>query len=151
MEGRMFTDAHSVSAVCTPSRYALLTGAYAIRDGKLNSPVFLKNKLLIDTHKETIASLLKKAGDATACIGKWHLGFGSKEPVDWNQPLTAGPNEVDFDYYYGVPVVNSHPTFVYVENHHVVGLTETDPFLSVFCDHKYSPPFYTCTTVCWKQ
>ena len=73
MEGRMFTDAHSVSAVCTPSRYALLTGAYAIRDGKLNSPVFLKNKLLIDTHKETIASLLKKAGDATACIGKWQV------------------------------------------------------------------------------
>ena len=74
-EGRMFTDAHAASAVCTPSRYALLTGEYPVRHGNLNSPVFLKNKLVIDTQKETIASILKKAGYATACVGKWHLGF----------------------------------------------------------------------------
>ncbi|MEL0652310.1 arylsulfatase [Algibacter sp. TI.3.09] len=128
-EGRMFTDAHAASAVCTPSRYALLTGEYPVRHGSLNSPVFLKNKLVIDTQKETIASILKKAGYATACVGKWHLGFGTTEPVDWNKPLTPGPNELGFDYYYGVPVVNSHPPFVYVENHDVVGLTEDDPFV----------------------
>ncbi|XMO85347.1 arylsulfatase [Algibacter sp. AS12] len=128
-EGRMFTDAHAASAVCTPSRYALLTGEYPVRHGNLNSPVFLKNKLVIDTQKETIASLLKKAGYATACIGKWHLGFGTTEPVDWNKPLAPGPNELGFDYYYGVPVVNSHPPFVYVENHDVVGFTEDDPFV----------------------
>jgi len=128
-EGRMFTDAHAASAVCSPSRYALLTGEYPIRHGNLNSPVFLKNKLVIDTQKETLASILKKAGYATACIGKWHLGFGTTEPVDWNKPLTPGPNELGFDYYYGVPVVNSHPPFVYVENHNVVGLTEDDPFV----------------------
>lgn len=128
-EGRMFTDAHSASAVCSPSRYALLTGEYPIRHGNLNAPVFLKSKLVIDTQKETIASLLKKAGYATACIGKWHLGFGTTSPVDWNKALAPGPNELGFDYYYGVPVVNSHPPFVYVENHHVVGLTEDDPFV----------------------
>ncbi|MDE3742073.1 sulfatase family protein [Maribacter polysaccharolyticus] len=128
-EGRRFTDAHSASAVCTPSRYALLTGEYPIRHGNLNAPVFLKSKLVIDTQKETIASLLKKAGYSTACIGKWHLGFGETEPVDWNKPLTPGPNELGFDYYYGVPVVNSHPPFVYVENHHVVGFVEDDPFI----------------------
>lgn len=128
-EGIRFTDAHAASAVCTPSRYALLTGEYPIRHGKLNSPVFLKNKLVIDTQKETIASILKKAGYSTACIGKWHLGFGNTQPVDWNKPLTPGPNELGFDYYYGVPVVNSHPPFVYVKNHHVVGLTEDDPFV----------------------
>ncbi|MCB4808920.1 arylsulfatase [Tamlana sp. 62-3] len=128
-EGRRFTDAHSASAVCTPSRYALITGEYPIRHGNLNAPVFLKSKLVIDTQQETIASLLKKAGYATACVGKWHLGFGETEPVDWNKPLNPGPNELGFDYYYGVPVVNSHPPFVYVENHHVVGLVEDDPFV----------------------
>lgn len=128
-EGRMFTDAHSASAVCSPSRYALLTGEYPVRRGNLYSPIFLKNKLVIDTQKKTIASVLKKAGYATACIGKWHLGFGTTEPVDWNKPLTPGPNELGFDYYYGVPVVNSHPPFVYVENHDVVGLAVDDPFV----------------------
>ncbi len=128
-EGRMFTDAHSASAVCSPSRYALLTGEYPLRHGNLNNPVFLKSKLIIDTQKETIASVLKKAGYETACIGKWHLGFGTKEPTDWNEPLSPGPNELGFDYYYGVPVVNSHPPFVYVENHNVVGYAEDDPFV----------------------
>ncbi len=128
-DGRMFTDAHSASAVCSPSRYALITGEYPVRQGNLYSPIFLEHKLVIDTQKETIASVLKKAGYATACIGKWHLGFGNTEPVDWNKPLTPGPNELGFDYYYGVPVVNSHPPFVYVENHHVVGFAEDDPFV----------------------
>jgi len=128
-EGRRFTDAHSASAVCSPSRYALITGEYPIRHGNLNNPVFLKSKLVIDTKKETIASVLKKAGYSTACIGKWHLGFGATEPCDWNKPLTPGPNDLGFDYYYGVPVVNSHPPFVYVENNHVVGFDEDDPFV----------------------
>ncbi len=128
-EGRRFTDAHSAAAVCTPSRYALITGEYPLRHGNLYNPVFLKNKLVIDTQKETLASLLKKAGYSTACIGKWHLGFGTTEPVNWNKPLTPGPNELGFDYYYGVPVVNSHPPFVYVENHNVVGLAADDPFV----------------------
>ena len=128
-EGCMFTDAHSASAVCSPSRYALLTGEYPFRHGNLNNPVFLKSKLIIDLKKETIASVLKKAGYATACVGKWHLGFGTTEPANWNEPLSPGPNELGFDYYYGVPVVNSHPPFVYVENHNVVGLIEDDPFV----------------------
>lgn len=126
-EGRKFTDAHSASAVCTPSRYALLTGEYPHRRG-LSRPVFLRTGLVIDTDRQTIATVMKDAGYATACIGKWHLGFGEKTP-DWNGALKPGPLELGFDYYYGVPVVNSHPPFVWVENHHVVGLVPEDPFV----------------------
>jgi len=71
---------------------------------------------------------MKNAGYATACIGKWHLGFGKDKP-DWNGELKPGPLELGFDYYFGVPVVNSHPPFVYVENHKVVGLVPDDPFI----------------------
>ncbi len=126
-EGRRFTDAHSASAVCTPSRYALMTGVYPHRYGH-NRPVFLKTGLIIDPERQTVADLMKDAGYATACIGKWHLGFGKGAP-DWNGDLKPGPLELGFDYYFGVPVVNSHPPFVYVENHKVVGLVEDDPFV----------------------
>jgi arylsulfatase A-like enzyme len=126
-EGRRFTDAHSASAVCTPSRYALITGRYPFRKG-LFRPVFLKTGLVIDQERTTVADVMKNAGYSTACIGKWHLGFGEKTP-DWNGDLKPGPLELGFDYYYGVPVVNSHPPFVYVENHRVVGLVPDDPFV----------------------
>lgn len=128
-EGMRFTDAHSASAVCTPSRYALLTGNYPFRKEGIYGPVFLKSPLVIDTDKTTIADVMKEAGYATSCIGKWHLGFGNENPTNWNKPLNPGPLELGFDYYYGVPVVNSHPPFVYVENHSVVGLTADDPFV----------------------
>lgn len=125
-QGRRFTDAHSASAVCTPSRYALVTGEYPFRAG-LSRPVFLKTGLVIDTEKLTTADVLKNAGYKTACIGKWHLGFGKDRP-DWNGELKPGPLELGFDYYFGVPVVNSHPPFVYVENYEVVGKVPDDPF-----------------------
>lgn len=128
-EGRRFTDAHSASAVCTPSRYALLTGRYPVRRGNLWGPVFLKTPLVVDENRLTVADVAKEAGYATACIGKWHLGFGTKTPTDWNAPLKPGPLELGFDYYFGMPVVNSHPPFVYVENHGVVGLEKEDPFV----------------------
>ena len=128
-QGRRFTDAHSASAVCTPSRYALLTGRYPVRHGNLWSPIFLKAPLAVDPDRTTIADIAKQAGYATACIGKWHLGFGDQEPTDWNGALEPGPLELGFDHYFGVPVVNSHPPFVFVEDHHVVGLDPADPFV----------------------
>ncbi len=127
-EGRRFTDAHSASATCSPSRYALLTGRYPAREN-LFSPVFLRTPLIIDPDRTTIADLAKEQGYATACIGKWHLGWGDQNPVDWNVPLKPGPNQLGFDYYYGIPVVNSHAPFVYVENDRVVGLTSEDPLV----------------------
>ena len=126
-EGRRFTDAHSASAVCTPSRYNLITGEYAFR-GNHWTPVFLKVGLIIDPNQTTVADVMKRAGYETSIIGKWHLGFGKDTP-NWNGDLKPGPLELGFDYYFGVPVVNSHPPFVYVENHRVVGLVPEDPFV----------------------
>lgn len=128
-QGIRFTDAHTVSAVCTPSRYALMTGEYPLRNNNLSSAVFSRDSLVVDTHKLTIAKVMQNQGYATAAIGKWHLGFGNKKPVDWNTELKPGPLELGFDYYYGVPVVNSHPPFVYVENHKVVGCVADDPLV----------------------
>ncbi len=129
--GRRFTDAHSVSAVCTPSRFALLTGQYPVRanDGQgVWGPAPITSKLIIDTEKTTIADVFKSAGYATGVVGKWHLGFG-KEKNTWQEPLRPGPLDLGFDYYFGMPVVNSAPPYVYVENDRVVGSDPEDPLV----------------------
>lgn len=127
-EGKKFTDFHSASAVCSPSRYAMLTGQYPARKNMWR-PIFMRTPLVVDTAQMTIGRLMKNAGYETAVIGKWHLGFGNKFPIDWNKELKPGPLEVGFNYYFGVPVLNSHPPFVYVENHKVVGLDPADPMV----------------------
>lgn len=131
-EGLRFTDAHSASAVCTPSRYALITGEYPFRanQGKgIWGPLRRDAKLIIDIEKLTIGKVMQQQGYETAAIGKWHLGFGETTPTDWNGALNPGPLQVGFDYYFGVPFVNSGPPYVYVENDHVVGLEENDPLV----------------------
>ena len=138
-EGRRFTDAHAASAVCSPSRYGLLTGRYPLRRNYW-CPSPIRMPLAIDTSRLTLGRLLKESGYATACIGKWHLGFGEKEP-DWNGDLKPGPLELGFDYYFGIPLVNSGPPFVYVENHRVVRLDPNDPFVygKQCCPGKVAP------------
>ena len=137
-EGRRFTDAHSPSAVCTPSRYGLLTGEYPSRKG-IWGPCSHTQPLLIDTEKLTLGQLFQNKGYATAAIGKWHLGFGEGK-TDWNKPLRPGPLELGFDYYFGIPKVNSGFPYVYVENDSIVGYDPEDPL--VFG----KPPFSETTT-----
>ncbi len=127
-EGVSFTDAHAASAVCSPSRYGLITGTYPLRRNYWGAIDGLNQGLTIDTNQVTIASVLKDAGYSTACVGKWHLGIGVDKP-DYNKPLKPGPLELGFDYAYYIPMVNSGPPFVYVENHWVDGYDPTDPFV----------------------
>ncbi|WP_430937084.1 sulfatase family protein [Saccharicrinis sp. 156] len=130
-EGMMFTDAHSASAVCTPSRYALLTGQYPLRAKNgygTWGPLPTDASLIIDTTQNTIGKVFKNKNYATACIGKWHLGFGL-EKNDFSKPLKIGPLAVGFDYYFGVPNVNSGSPYVYVENDRIVGWDPKDPIV----------------------
>ena len=120
-EGMRFTDAHSPSGVCTPTRYALLTGRYAWRTPLLERGATRGyDPLIIDTTRLTLASLLKQQGYATAVVGKWHLGLGAETPTDYGKPLTPGPNALGFDYFYGIPASLDMPPYVYVENEAVV-------------------------------
>jgi arylsulfatase A-like enzyme len=141
-EGRRFTDAHSASAVCTPSRYALLTGEYPLRaaGGKgVWGPLPVTSGLIIDTEKNTIADVFKSKGYATAAVGKWHLGFKTGKN-DWQEPLRPGPQDLGFDYYFGVPVVSSAPPYVWVENDHVVGGDPSDPLVYLGRNAKGATP-----------
>ncbi len=119
--GMRFTDGHSSSGICTPSRYALLTGRHHWRDfhgiaGAFDGSFFKPGQL-------TMAAMLRQKGYATACIGKWHLGFDwdairkpgfeknavSHEAYDWSKPFPGGPLSVGFDHYFGDNVINFPP------------------------------------------
>jgi len=124
--GRRFTDAHSPSAVCTPTRYAFMTGEYAWR--KPGTGILPGTAaLIIEPGRVTVPSLLKRAGYATAVIGKWHLGLGSRSPTDYNGEIQPGPLEVGFDQCFIIPATGDRTPCVYVENHRVVGLDPKDP------------------------
>ena len=124
-EGLRFTDGHSASATCTPSRYALLTGEYAWR--KKGTGVLPGNaSLIIAPGRTTLASQLKRAGYATGVVGKWHLGLGTGA-LDWNGEIKPGPLELGFDYGFVIPATGDRVPCVYVENHRVAGLDPKDP------------------------
>jgi arylsulfatase A-like enzyme len=121
-EGRRFTDANTPSSVCTPTRYALLTGRYCWRTWLKHEVASVFAPLLIEPERLNLASMLKKLGYETAAIGKWHLGYGTAPRVDYTQELRPGPLEIGFDYHFGVPSNHGDITGVYVENHRVFGL-----------------------------
>ncbi len=119
-EGIRFTDAHSPSAVCTPTRYGILTGRYAWRTALQSGVLWGYSPALIEDGRLTVASLLQQRGYRTAAIGKWHLGLGSSEQTDYSQTLRPGPNTAGFDYFFGIPASLDMIPYVYVENERVV-------------------------------
>jgi len=123
--GIRFTNAHSSSASCTPSRYALITGQYPWR--KQGTGVLPGDAaLIIPTNQITLPSMFQKSGYKTAVVGKWHLGLGNNLTKDWNGELNPGPNEVGFDYSFIFPATADRVPTVFIENHQVVGLDSAD-------------------------
>jgi len=122
--GIRFTDAHATASTCTPSRYSLITGEYAFRNGAHILPG--NASLIVPLNQATIGSVFQDAGYQTASVGKWHLGMGGEEGPDWNGVVKPGPNEVGFDYSFMFPATADRVPTVYVKNHRVVGLELPD-------------------------
>lgn len=133
-QGMSFSDAHSGSAVCTPTRYGVLTGRYAWRSRLKRGIVQQWERPLIEDDRLTLPGMLKKKGYNTSCIGKWHLGwnwpkkgggFTSKlNDIDFSQRISGGPTSRGFDYYFGDDVPNWQP-FVWIENEKTLGIPNT--------------------------
>lgn len=141
-EGIHFTDAHSASAVCTPTRYGILTGRNAWRSTLKSGVLWGYSAPLIEPLLPTIASFLKERGYHTAVVGKWHLGLGWQpldtgfpiEQYDWvnlfnrekgsnvdfSKSVSGGPSQLGFDYSFIFPASLDMTPYVYLENDHVV-------------------------------
>ena len=113
--GMIFTEAHSSSAVCTPTRYGIMTGRYNWRTRLQRGVLSGYSTPLIDKDRLTVPAFLKQHGYATACIGKWHLGMdiSQKEP---SAPVGDGPTTRGFDYYFGISASLDMPPFAFIEN-----------------------------------
>ena len=124
-EGLRFTDAHATATVCTPTRYAFLTGRYAWRQA--GTGIAAGNAaLLIKPGTVTVPSLLKQSGYATGLVGKWHLGLGVGK-TDFNRPIQPGPNELGFDSAFFIPATGDRVPCVFIQDHQVVGYDPADP------------------------
>lgn len=115
-ESIRFTDAHSPSSVCTPTRYGLLTGRYAWRTQLKKGVLWGYSPCLIEEGRPTIASFLKHQGYATAGFGKWHLGLGAAEKTDYAKPLKPGPSTLGFDYFFGIPASLDMDPYLFFKN-----------------------------------
>ncbi len=125
-EGLRFTSGYCSASTCTPTRYSFLTGTYAFR-GQRTGIAPPNSPSIIQPGTETVASMLQRAGYATAVIGKWHLGLGGPNGPDWNGELKPGPLEIGFDTCFLLPTTNDRVPQVYVHDHHVPGLDPADP------------------------
>ena len=116
--GLRFTDAHSGSAVCTPTRYGILTGRYSWRTGLQSGVLMGYDKPLIAADRVTLPGLLRKAGYTTACFGKWHLGMDIPKATNELQ-IANGPTTRGFDYFFGISASLDMAPFAFIENDHL--------------------------------
>jgi arylsulfatase A-like enzyme len=139
-EGMRFTDAHSGSAVCTPTRYGLLTGRYAWRSRLQQGVLGGLSPRLIEQERLTVPEFLRQQGYHTACIGKWHLGLDwvklpGKEVtelsiespqqvnnVDYSQPFSNGPLAVGFDTFFGISASLDMVPYTFLNQDRVLAL-----------------------------
>jgi arylsulfatase A-like enzyme len=144
-DGMTFTDAHTSSSVCTPTRYGIMTGRYNWRSELQEGVLDGYGKPLIPTNRLTVASLLKENGYTTAMIGKWHLGLdiatidgkpaapaskaslnakrgkGAFDPkelsnIDWKATIQGGPVDLGFDSWFGIPASLDFPPYVWIRD-----------------------------------
>lgn len=132
-EGMVFTDAHTSSSVCTPSRYSLMTGRYNWRTKRQEGVLSGYGKPMIPTSRQTVASILKGEGYNTAMIGKWHLGLNlptldnaplsrkGLSNIDWKGEIKGGPHDLGFDYFFGISASLDMPPYVYIRNKQFLG------------------------------
>lgn len=125
-QGLRFTDAYAPASVCTPTRYSILTGEYAWRTTVGRAVLNGDAPLCIAPHQATLPGMLRQAGYRTACIGKWHLGFGTGR-ADYNGVLRPGPLDIGFDSFFGIPATGDRVPCVLVDNDRVAAWRPEDP------------------------
>ena len=135
-QGVRFTDAHTVAATSTPSRYSLLTGMYSWRRNDTGIATG-DAAMVVKPEEETVADLFKKNGYVTGAVGKWHLGLGDKAgQQNWNGFITPGLKDIGFDYSYIMAATGDRVPCVFVEDQYVVDLDPSDPI-----EVSYKTPF----------
>ncbi|HEX4085417.1 MAG TPA: arylsulfatase [Chthoniobacteraceae bacterium] len=132
-DGMAFTDCHSGSAVCTPSRYCILTGRYCWRTRLQSGVLGGMSKPLIAADRLTVAEMLKQQGYTTAAIGKWHLGMDIPKN-DFSAQISDGPLQHGFDYFFGISASLDMPPYAYIENDH---FAELPTVIKVFSSDVY--------------
>jgi len=119
-QGMRFTDAHSPSSVCTPTRYGLLTGRYSWRSRLKSGVLNGYSPNLIEDGRPTLPSLFQKNGYRTGGFGKWHLGLGTTDPTDYAKDLSPSPLTHGFDEYFGIPASLDMPPYLYFDGKRAV-------------------------------